>query len=104
MTINGSRGSPIRGCYLTKRNYKKNNHLAPLLCAREISRTFRGVEIDKRVANRHEAYALLVDDQLLMPKRLCLNTENKVKEARISTLQKIVQLGLDGQLKLSIQL
>jgi len=30
--------------------------------------------------------------------------ENNVKEARISTLQKIVQLGLDGQLKLSIQL
>ena len=30
--------------------------------------------------------------------------ENNVKEARISTLQKIVQLGLDGKLKLSIQL
>ena len=30
--------------------------------------------------------------------------ENNVKEARISTLQKIVKLGLDGQLKLSIQL
>jgi len=30
--------------------------------------------------------------------------ENNVKEARISTLQKIVQLGLDGQLTLSIQL
>ena len=30
--------------------------------------------------------------------------ENNVKEVRISTLQKIVQMGLDGQLKLSIQL
>ena len=30
--------------------------------------------------------------------------ENNVKEARISTLQKIVSLGLDGQLNLSIQL
>ena len=30
--------------------------------------------------------------------------ENNVKEVRISTLQKIVKLGLDGQLKLSIQL
>ena len=29
--------------------------------------------------------------------------ENNIKEARISTLQKIVKLGLDGQLKLSIQ-
>ena len=30
--------------------------------------------------------------------------ENNVKEVRISTLQKIVKQGLDGQLKLSIQL
>jgi len=30
--------------------------------------------------------------------------ENNVKEVRISTLQNIVMLGLDGQLKLSIQL
>lgn len=30
--------------------------------------------------------------------------ENNVKEVRISTLQKIVKLGLDGQLQLSIKL
>ncbi|MCE5179607.1 MAG: helix-turn-helix domain-containing protein [Porphyromonadaceae bacterium] len=30
--------------------------------------------------------------------------ENNVKEVRISTLQKIVELGLDGQLQLSIKL
>lgn len=30
--------------------------------------------------------------------------ENNVKEVRLSTLQKIVELGLDGQLKLSIKL
>jgi ribosome-binding protein aMBF1 (putative translation factor) len=29
--------------------------------------------------------------------------ENNMKEVRISTLQKIVELGLDGQLNLSIQ-
>jgi DNA-binding Xre family transcriptional regulator len=30
--------------------------------------------------------------------------ENNVKEVRLSTLQKIVELGLDGQLELSIKL
>ena len=30
--------------------------------------------------------------------------ENNIKEARISTLQKIIELGLDGQLELSIKL
>jgi len=30
--------------------------------------------------------------------------ENNVKEVRLSTLQKIVELGLDGQLQLSIKL
>ena len=30
--------------------------------------------------------------------------ENNIKEVRLSTLQKIVQLGLDGQLDLSIRL
>ena len=30
--------------------------------------------------------------------------ENNIKEVRISTLQKIVQLGLDGHLQLSIKL
>ena len=30
--------------------------------------------------------------------------ENNIKEARLSTLQKIVELGLDGQLELSIKL
>jgi ribosome-binding protein aMBF1 (putative translation factor) len=30
--------------------------------------------------------------------------ENNVKEVRISTLQKIVEIGLDGQLQLSIKL
>jgi len=30
--------------------------------------------------------------------------ENNLKEARLSTLKKIVELGLDGQLKLSIKL
>lgn len=30
--------------------------------------------------------------------------ENNIKEARISTLQKIVELGLDGHLELSIKL
>lgn len=30
--------------------------------------------------------------------------ENNIKEVRISTLQKIVELGLDGQLQLSIKL
>lgn len=30
--------------------------------------------------------------------------ENNIKEVRISTLQKIIELGLDGQLQLSIKL
>ncbi len=30
--------------------------------------------------------------------------ENNIKEARISTLQKIIELGLDGHLELSIKL
>ena len=30
--------------------------------------------------------------------------ENNIKEVRISTLQKIVELGLDGQLQLSIRI
>lgn len=30
--------------------------------------------------------------------------ENNIKEVRISTLQKIVELGLDGQLQLSVKL
>jgi DNA-binding Xre family transcriptional regulator len=30
--------------------------------------------------------------------------ENNIKEVRLSTLQKIVELGLDGQLELSIKL
>ncbi len=30
--------------------------------------------------------------------------ENNVKEVRLSTLQKIIELGLDGQLELSIKL
>jgi DNA-binding XRE family transcriptional regulator len=30
--------------------------------------------------------------------------ENNVKEARLSTLQKIIELGLDGQLELSVRL
>lgn len=39
-----------------------------------------------------------------MTKSYISKIENNVKEVRLSTLKKIVELGLDGELKLSIKL
>ena len=43
-------------------------------------------------------------DKVRTTKSYISKIENNVKEARISTLQKIVELGFDGQLELSIRL